>query len=140
MSESSGLVLTPVKARLRLVSASPAFARCDLGGDNAPRDRLTTSQLPEPRRGPDDHAKPAAADIPAVDADVDSPVSSSRHSCHRLDRPGFFRGFCLPDMINLPCFPGSRSSFPRTLSGEYTCRRSAGAQCCTSQPIPGSQA
>ena len=46
--------------------------RCDLGGDHAPRDRLTTSQLPKPRRGPDDHAKPAAADIPAVDADVDS--------------------------------------------------------------------
>jgi hypothetical protein len=29
-------------------------------------------QLPEPRRGPDDYAEPAAADIPAVDADVDS--------------------------------------------------------------------
>jgi len=49
-----------------------AFARCDLGGDNAPWDRLTASQLPEPRRGSDDHAKPAAADIPAVDADVGS--------------------------------------------------------------------
>jgi len=49
-----------------------AFARCDLGGDNAPRDRLAALQLPEPRRGPDDYAEPAAADIPAVDADVDS--------------------------------------------------------------------
>ena len=49
-----------------------AFARCDLGGDNVPRDCLTALQLPEPRRGPDDHAEPAAADIPAVDADVDS--------------------------------------------------------------------
>jgi hypothetical protein len=29
-------------------------------------------QLPGPRRGPDDYAEPAAADIPAVDADVDS--------------------------------------------------------------------
>ena len=27
---------------------------------------------PSPRRGPDDHPEPAAADIPAVDADVDS--------------------------------------------------------------------
>jgi len=60
-----------------------AFARCDLGGDHAPGDRLAASQLPEPWRGPDDHAEPAAADIPAVDADVDSPVSSSRHSCHK---------------------------------------------------------
>jgi hypothetical protein len=49
-----------------------AFARCDLSGDNAPRHRLTASQLPEPRRGPDDHAEPAAADIPAANADVDS--------------------------------------------------------------------
>jgi len=49
-----------------------AFARCDLGGDHAPRDRLTASQLPEPRRSPDDHAEPAAPDIPAIDADVDT--------------------------------------------------------------------
>ena len=49
-----------------------AFARCDLGGDHAPGDRLAASQLPEPRRGPDDDAEPAAADIPAIDADVDS--------------------------------------------------------------------
>ena len=48
------------------------FAQCDLGGDHAPGDRLTAPQLPEPRRGPDDHAKPAAADIPAAGADVDS--------------------------------------------------------------------
>ena len=49
-----------------------AFARCDLGGDHAPGDRLAAWQLPEPRRGPDDDAEPAAADIPAIDADVDS--------------------------------------------------------------------
>jgi hypothetical protein len=49
-----------------------AFARCDLGGDHAPGDRLAAAQLPEPRRGPDDDAEPAAADIPAVNADVDS--------------------------------------------------------------------
>ena len=30
------------------------------------------AQLPGPRRGPDDDAEPAAADIPAVDTDVDS--------------------------------------------------------------------
>lgn len=48
------------------------FARCDLGGDHAPWDRHATWQLPKPWRGPDDDAEPAAADIPAVDADVDS--------------------------------------------------------------------
>ena len=46
--------------------------RCDLGGDHAPWDRLAAWQLPGPRRGADDDAEPAAADIPAVDADVDS--------------------------------------------------------------------
>ncbi len=50
-----------------------AFARCDLGGDHAPGDRLAAWQLPEPRRGADDDAEPAAADIPAIDADIDSP-------------------------------------------------------------------
>ena len=49
-----------------------AFARCDLGGDHAPRNRLAASQLPDPRRGSDDYAKPATADIPAIDADIDS--------------------------------------------------------------------
>ena len=49
-----------------------AFARCELGGDHPPWDRLTAPQLPGPRRGPDDHAEPAAADVPAVDADVDA--------------------------------------------------------------------
>ena len=29
-------------------------------------------QRPEPRRGPDDYAEPAAADIPAANADVDT--------------------------------------------------------------------
>jgi hypothetical protein len=48
-----------------------AFARCHLGGDHAPRHHLAALQLPEPRRGPDDHPEPAAADIPATDADVD---------------------------------------------------------------------
>ena len=54
------------------MTRSAAFARYDPGGDNAPRDRLAALQLPEPRRSPDDYAKPAAADIPAVDLDVNS--------------------------------------------------------------------
>ena len=49
-----------------------AFTRCDLGGDYPPWDRLAASQLAGPRRGPNDHTEPAAADIPAIDADVDS--------------------------------------------------------------------
>ena len=49
-----------------------AFARRDLGGDHAPGDRLAAPQLPEPRRGPNDDAKPATVDIPAINADVDS--------------------------------------------------------------------
>ena len=57
-----------------------------------------------------------------------------------LDRPGFFRGPCLPDVFNLPFFPAARSSFPRILSGECTRRRSAGARCYTSLPIPESRA
>ncbi len=39
---------------------------------SVPGDRLAAWQLPEPRRGPDDYAEPAAADIPSVDPDVDS--------------------------------------------------------------------
>ncbi len=49
-----------------------ALAWCDLGGDHAPGDRLAASQLPGPGRGRDDDAEPAAADIPAIDADVDA--------------------------------------------------------------------
>jgi hypothetical protein len=47
-----------------------AIARRDLGGDHPPGDRLAAWQLPEPRRGPDDHAEPAAADVPAAGADL----------------------------------------------------------------------
>ena len=49
-----------------------AFARRELGGDHPPWDRLAASQRPEPRRSPYHDAEPAAADIPAIDADVDS--------------------------------------------------------------------
>jgi len=46
--------------------------RCELGGDHAPGNRLAAPQLTEPRRGPDDYAEPAAADVPAVDVHVGS--------------------------------------------------------------------
>src|SRR5580658_7151362 len=62
-------------------------------------------------------------------------VDTTRGRAH-VDRPGFFGGTFLPDAINLPFFPAPRSSFPHILSGECTCRRSAGARCYTSQPIP----
>jgi hypothetical protein len=55
---------------VRSVQAA-AFARCDQGGDHAPRDRLAAPQLPGRRRGPDD-AEPAAADVPAADTDLGS--------------------------------------------------------------------
>ena len=71
VAENSG-PSAPVMAGSHLVSASRAFAWCDLGGDHAPWDRLAAWQLPGPQRDPDDHAEPAAADIPAVDTDVDS--------------------------------------------------------------------
>jgi hypothetical protein len=35
-------------------------------------DRLAAGQFPGPRRGADDDAEPSAADVPAVDADVDT--------------------------------------------------------------------
>ena len=70
----SGLTATWARPRPDFIwsARAAAFTRCDLGGDHAPGDRLAASQLPEPRRGPDNDAEPAAADIPAVDADVDS--------------------------------------------------------------------
>jgi hypothetical protein len=47
------------------------------------RDHLAAGQFPGPRGSPDDDAEPAAADVPAIGADVDSGVISSRHSCQR---------------------------------------------------------
>ena len=72
VAESSGLVFWPVKAGSIGSARAAAFARCELGGDHPPGDRLAAAQLPGPRRGPDDHAEPAAADIPAAGADVDA--------------------------------------------------------------------
>jgi len=77
VAESSGLVFPPVKAGFIGSAWAAAFARCDLGGDHPPGDSLAAWQLSGPRRGPDDHAEPKAADIPAVDTDVDSGVISS---------------------------------------------------------------
>jgi hypothetical protein len=68
----SGLVLPPIKAGSIWSARAAAFARCDLGSDHTPWDRLAASQLTEPRRGPDDYTEPAAADIPAPGADVDA--------------------------------------------------------------------
>ncbi len=74
-----------------------------------------------------------------LDVGAGLPTASNTHQV-ALGRPGFFGGPCLPNVINLPCFPAARSSFPHILSVECTCRRSAAAQCYTSQPIPGSRA
>jgi hypothetical protein len=49
-----------------------AFTRYDLGGDHPPRSPNPQRQFPGPPRGPDHNAEPAAADIPAISADVDS--------------------------------------------------------------------
>jgi len=57
---------------LHLVSASRSVRPARSGRRSPARDRLAAAQLPESRRGPDDDAEPATADIPAVDADVDS--------------------------------------------------------------------
>jgi hypothetical protein len=78
VAESSGPVLPPVKAGSIWSARAAAFARCDLGGDHAPWDRLAAAQLPEPRRGPDDDVEPAAADIPAAGADVDSELIAAQ--------------------------------------------------------------
>ena len=72
MAESSGLVLPQVKAGSIWSARAAVFARGDLGGDHPPGDRLAASQIPEPRRGPDDGTEPAAANIPALDADIDT--------------------------------------------------------------------
>jgi hypothetical protein len=65
-------VHVPVKPGPIWSTRTATFARCDLGSDHAPWDRLAAWQVPGPRRGPDDHAELAAADVPAVCTDVDS--------------------------------------------------------------------
>jgi hypothetical protein len=72
VAESSGLMRAPFKAGSIWSARAVALGRCDLGGDHPPWDRLAASQLPGPWRGLDDDAEPAAADVPAAGADVDS--------------------------------------------------------------------
>jgi hypothetical protein len=72
-----------------------AFAWCDLGGDHPPGDRVPAPQLPPPWGGRDDDAEPAAAgfvnlmgphrsatataaDIPTIDADVDTELIAAQ--------------------------------------------------------------
>jgi hypothetical protein len=54
--------------------------------------------------------------------------------------PRQFRRHFLADMINLPGFPGVRSSFPRIPRAESIRRQSAAFPGYTRPPIPGSQA
>ena len=54
------------------LARAATFTRCYLGGDHPPGDHLAAGQFPSPRRGRDYHAEPAAPDIPAIRADVDS--------------------------------------------------------------------
>jgi hypothetical protein len=48
VAESSGLMLAPVTAGSIWSARAAAFARCDLGGDHAPWDRLAAVQRPRP--------------------------------------------------------------------------------------------
>jgi len=57
--------------------ASHGVRVCRPGQPSLARDRLAACQLPEPRRGPG-CAEPAAADIPAGDADVDHDAQPTR--------------------------------------------------------------
>jgi hypothetical protein len=82
VAESSGLGSCRSRPGSIWSARAAAFAGCDMGGDHPPGDRLAAPQLPEPRRGADGYAEPAAADIPAADVDLGS-LSPSRHICHR---------------------------------------------------------
>ena len=79
----SGLVLPPIKAGSIWSARAVAFAWCDRGGNHTAWGRLATSKLPEPRRSPDDHTEPVAADIPPPGADVDTGELIAA-ICHRF--------------------------------------------------------
>jgi len=64
-------VLPPVTG-LHGVSASCGARAVRDGRRSRATGSSRRAQLPGPRRGPDDHAEPAAADIPAAGADIDS--------------------------------------------------------------------
>ena len=74
--EARGLIpvlRTPASPGVCIWSArAAALAWCDLVGDHPAKGSSGRGQLPGPRRGPDDDAEPAAADIPAIDTDIDS--------------------------------------------------------------------
>ena len=68
---SSGVMSLPVKADFHLVSASCGVRAARSGRRSRARGSSGRVAAPGPRRGPDDDAEPAAADIPAAGADVD---------------------------------------------------------------------
>jgi NADPH:quinone reductase len=74
--EQSGLVLPPVRARLRLVSVSRGVRAVRSGQRSRARGSSGRTATPRAAAWLRD-AEPAAADIPAFDADIDAPVSSS---------------------------------------------------------------
>jgi len=131
-------------------ACSPRSSRSPSAGRSASRWVRSDDRRPGgPVRGdrPDVQGFLCAVGSLMVGAAAVAPARSEPGSAHagpgdedKVDRPGFFGDPCLPNMINLPFFPAARSSFPRILSAECTCRRSAGAQCYTSRPIPGSRA
>jgi len=60
------------QAGLYLVSANRGACAVRSGRRSRAMESSRAWQVPGPRRGPDDDAEPAAADVPAVHTDVDS--------------------------------------------------------------------
>ena len=85
-----------------------------------PWDRLAASQLPQPRRGPDDDAEPPAADIPAVHRGTAEPREHDPAvtSCTACDRAA---SACLRIAIVAGCCSHSRGirvgRWPRSPDG-----------------------
>ena len=82
VAESSGLVCLPVRAGSIGSARAAAFARCDLGGEHPPGDRLAAPQLPgrgvAPTTMPNQRPRISQPSIR-----TSTPVSSSRHNSHR---------------------------------------------------------
>ena len=85
MSESSGLVLSSVKAAFVWSAWAAAFVRCELGCDHAPWDRLAAWQLPGPRRGPRQRRRTSGHGYPSRRYG-----RRRRRNCHRSS------GFTMP--------------------------------------------
>ena len=66
----------------QLLSAAAALARCHLGGDHAPRDRLAAPQLPSRGVAPTTSLNQRLR-ISRPSTRTSTSVSSSRHSRHR---------------------------------------------------------